>query len=58
MDKKFRWKLQVYWAGGWRTIIESDKRYELVQYADTCPDDLELRIIDSTEEVKKDGRRH
>lgn len=53
-----RWKLQVYWGGGWRTIMESDKRQDLVQYAESCPADLELRIIDATEEVKSNGRRH
>ena len=53
-----RWKLQVYWSGGWRTIMESDKRHELVQYAESCPGDLELRIIDAMEEVKSNGRRH
>lgn len=58
MDRSKRWKLQIYWSGDWRTIMESDKRYELVQYAETCPGDLELRIIDATEEVKSNGRRH
>ena len=57
MDKR-RWKLQVFWCGDWRTIMESDKRYELAQYAESCPDDLKLRIIDTTEEVKSNGRRH
>lgn len=56
MDKK-RWKLQLMWSGSWRTILESDKRTELSDYARTCPDDLEMRIIDSTEEEKNNGRR-
>lgn len=58
MDKKKRWKLQIYWDGDWRTILESDARHELVTYANSCAEDLEIRIIDSSEEeVKKHGRR-
>ena len=57
-EKKYQWKLQIFWAGGWRTILESDKRKELVDYAAQCPEDLEMRIIDTTtEEVKAHGRR-
>ena len=59
MDKKYRWKLQIYWQGGWRKILESDKRSDLVDYAKTCPEHLQLRIIDTTEEVKARGnKRH
>ena len=58
MDKKYRWKLQIYWDMEWRTVLESDKRSELSRYAESCSEDLELRIIDSTEEVKSHGRRH
>ena len=57
-EKKYRWKLQIYWAGDWRTIIQSDKRLDLVQYANSCSEDIELRIIDAEEEVKARGRRH
>ena len=57
MDKKYRWKLQIYWDGNWRTVLESEKRIELSRYAESCPEDLQLRIIDSTEEVKANGRR-
>ena len=58
MDKKYRWKLQILWGGDWRTIMESDDRKMLAEYARQCPDDLELRIIDAEEEVKARGRRH
>ena len=53
-----RWKLQVFWAGDWRTIMESDDRITLAKYARSCPDDLQLRIIDAEEEVKAHGGRH
>ena len=53
-----RWKLQVFWAGDWRTIMESDDRVMLAKYARSCPDDLRLRIIDAEEEVKAHGGRH
>ena len=57
MDKKYQWKLQILWAGGWRTIMESDKRAVLSAYMESCPEGLQLRIIDTTEEVKPNGRR-
>ena len=57
-DKKFRWKLQLFWYGDWRTIMESDDRKILAEYAQRCPKDLELKIIDAEEEVKAHGRRH
>ena len=58
MDKKYRWKLQIYWQGGWRTILEGDKRTELSEYMESCPDQYEMRIVDTTlEEVKPNGRR-
>lgn len=57
-DKKFRWKLQIFWSGEWRTIMESDTRKILAEYAGQCNKDLELRIIDAEEEVKPRGRRH
>ncbi len=56
MTKDKPWKLQIYWHGGWRTILESEYRKPLVEYAETCPDHLELRIIDSKEE-KEHGKR-
>ena len=46
------------WGGDWRTIMESDDRKMLAEYARQCLDDLELRIIDAEEEVKARGRRH
>jgi len=57
MDKKYRWQLQIMWGGDWRTIMESDDRRILTEYAERCRKDLRMRIRD-TEEVKKDGRRH
>ena len=58
-EKKYLWKLQIYWQGGWRTIMGSDKRSDLSEYASKCPNELEMRIIDTTqEEVKSNGRRH
>lgn len=58
MNEKYLWKLQIYWCGNWRTIMESDDRRELAQYAEQCADDVQLRIIDTTtEEVKAHGRR-
>lgn len=57
-DKK-EWRLQIYWQGGWRTIMDSDNRKELVEYARSCPEDLQLRILNKNEEeVKARGRRH
>ena len=58
MDKKYHWRLEILWAGEWRTIMESDYRRDLVEYASRCAEDLNLRIVDSLEEVKKNGRRH
>ena len=57
---KTRWMLQIYWEGAWRTILDSDERKVLAEYARGCPDDLDLRIINSDEEdeVRKRGRRH
>lgn len=58
-DKKWRWILQIRWAGEWRTLWGCDKRVDLVQYIEQCPPDLELRITDSLEEeVNARGRRH
>ena len=57
-DKKYRWKLQLFWYGEWRTIMESDSRKILAEYAGQCGKDLELQIIDAEEEVKPRGRRH
>ena len=57
-ERKPRWKLQIFWGGDWRTIMENENRVELAQYASSCPDDLQLRIIDTEEEVKARGRRH
>ena len=57
MDKKYRWKLQILWAGDWRTIMESDDRRILVEYADSCSGDVQLRITDTLEEVKQNGRK-
>ena len=56
MTKDKPWKLQIYWHGGWRTILESEYRKPLVEYAETCPENLQLRIIDSKED-KEHGRR-
>lgn len=56
MTKDKRWKLQIFWKGGWRTILDDSDRKPLVEYAQTCPGHLELRIIDSKEE-KENGRR-
>ena len=59
MVKKYRWKLQIYWGGAWRTIMENEKRIVLAGYMERCPEDLRMRIIDTTEEeVKPRGRRH
>ena len=59
MDKKYRWTLQVYWEGGWRTLWGSESRKDLIEYTDRCPKDIEFRIVDSLEEeVKARGRRH
>jgi hypothetical protein len=57
-ENKYRWILQILWDGHWRTIMEHEERKVLVEYAYSCPRDLELRIIDSTEEVKAHGGRH
>ena len=58
MDKRKRWKLQVFWANDWRTIIESDARHELVEYTQSCAEDLQFRIVDNDEEEgEKHGRR-
>jgi len=58
MNRQYRWKLQIYWAGDWRTIMEHDDRHVLVEYAQSCAEDLQLRIIDTQEEVKARDRRH
>lgn len=60
MGKKYRWKLQIFWGSAWRTIMENDKRAILSEYMERCPDDLRMRIIDTTEEEeeKPHGRRH
>ena len=58
MPKDRRRKLQIYWQGGWRTILENTDRKPLVEYAETCPEKYDLRIIDSEEEVKARGRHH
>ena len=59
MSKKYRWELQIWWGGAWRTIMENDKRAILSEYMESCPEDLRMRIIDTTEEeVKPRGRRH
>jgi hypothetical protein len=58
MDRKKRWRLQILWGGDWRTIMESDERHMLVEYASRCADDLEMRIQDTNEDVKKNDRRH
>lgn len=58
MNKQKKWKLQVFYGGDWRTIMEGDARHELVEYANSCAEDVQLRIIDSSEEeVNKHGRR-
>ena len=54
-----RFKLQVHYGGDWRTVMESEFRYEVVNYAMQCGDDVVIRIVDTKEEkVEKDGRRH
>jgi hypothetical protein len=58
MDKKNRWKLQIFWCGDWRTIMESDDRHILMEYAQTCAEDTKLKILDTSEEVSKRDRRH
>ena len=60
MGKQYRWKLQIHWGGAWRTIMENDTRAILSEYMESCPEDLRMRIIDSTEEEeeKKHGRRY
>lgn len=58
MDKNRRWKLQIFWGGDWRTILESDDRHDLTEYAQHCAEDLQLRIQDAEEEVRKRDRRH
>jgi hypothetical protein len=58
MDKKRHWKLQIFWCGDWRTILESDDRHDLTEYAEHCAEDLQLRIQDAEEEVRKRDRRH
>ena len=53
-----RWELQIFWAGKWRTILRSNKRSELAEYAVTCPEHLQIRIRDTREEGEKRGGRH
>ena len=55
---KYRWQLQILWGGDWRTIMESDDRRILTEYARKCGRDLQMRIHDTNEEVKTNGRRH
>lgn len=58
-DKKYLWMVQIFWAGDWRNIFGSDKRYELAEYMESCPPELEMRIIDTTSvEEKKHGGRN
>lgn len=59
MDKKYRWLLQIWYGGAWRDMLGSDKRSDLAEYLEKCPDDMKGRIIDTTEEevTKKHGRR-
>ena len=56
---KTRFELQIYWQGGWRTILKNDSRKPLAEYAQSCSGENQLRIIDTEEEeVKRHGRRH
>lgn len=55
--KNKRWLLQVFWAGEWRDIMQSDERHVLAKYMQSCPDDLEVRIVDTQEGVKARDRR-
>jgi len=62
MADKYRWILQLYWEGDWRELMKSDKRIDLVKYAEQCSEqseeNLDFRIVDATEEVNPHGRRH
>ena len=57
MDKP-KWTLYIWWNGEWRRLWGSEKRVALVEYAEGCPEEIQLRIMDSEEEkeVKKYGR--
>lgn len=59
-DKKYRYRLEVSWAGDWRKLWSSDKRLELDQYVASCRDPtLRFRVVDTLyEEVNEHGRRH
>lgn len=52
-----RYRLEVEYAGKWRKLWSSDKRHELVEYAEQCGDKVKLRIVDAAEEAMENGRR-
>ena len=57
MSEKQRYQLEIKWQGKWRRLFGSERRIELDEYRATCPDNLEIRIVD-TEEETDHGRRH
>ena len=56
MSRKHRWKLQVYWNGGWRTLWSSEEYRELTEYVKHCPEEMQFRIIDTLAERKSDRK--
>ena len=57
MAEKQRYQLEIMWQGKWRRLFGSEKRIELDEYRATCPDNLEIRIVDTKEEAEY-GRRN
>jgi len=57
MADKQRYQLEIMWQGKWRRLFGADSRLPLDEYRATCPDSLEIRIVD-TEEETEHGRRH
>lgn len=59
-ERKYRYQLEAYWAGGWRRLWGADNRLELDQYIASCKDpQVQFRVVDTwEEEVMNRGRRH
>ena len=53
-----RWRLEVLYSDKWRKLWCSDKRIELVEYAEQCGKDIQVRIVDTLEEEMENGRRN
>ena len=59
-ERQYRYRLEVFWCGGWRKLWGTEKRLELDQYIASNKDPkVQFRVVDTWEEEVNDrGRRH